>query len=138
MVLVLLILAIYVLSHFTANESWVRHVFSGVSFPKANVVEEILPGVDVIVGKRKVLVYGVPAADVSDAWEDESFFVHEIAERLNDVKRCAQLLPPDKFRFRRITINADRRTPFRIIRNIMHTATSLGYTEIQFLVGPKG
>lgn len=137
MVVILLVTSIYILAHSTMEGSWLRHLFSQMHYPQSDTVEEILPGVNVTVGKRKVLVDGVPIADVSDAREDEDFFADELEGKLTDIKRFSQLLPPDRFRFRRLTVNADKKTPFVIIRNIMNAAKLTGYTEIQFVVVPK-
>jgi biopolymer transport protein ExbD len=136
-VVVLLVTSIYILAHSNLEGSWLRHLFSQMHYPQSDTVEELLPGVNVTVAKRKVLVDGISTADISDAREDRYFFTDSIKEKLNDIKRNSCALPPDKFRFRRVTINADKKTPFIVIKSIMQAARSTGYTEIQFVVVPK-
>jgi biopolymer transport protein ExbD len=127
MVVVLVVLSIYGLSYFAMGKSWLRRAFSAVSYPESAWAEKILPGVNVSVGERKVVVDGVPVADVSDAWECEDSFADDIAEKLGETERFS----------RRITLSADKKIPFKIIRSIMHAAEETGYTEIQLVVIPK-
>jgi len=130
MVVVLLVTSIYLLAHSNLEGSWLRHLFSQMHYPQSDNAEEVLPGVSVTVGSRKVLVGGVPAADVSDAREDPDFFTDSIEEKLTDLKLSHRFFP-------RVTINADQKTPFIVIKSIMQAARSTGYTEIQLVVVPK-
>jgi biopolymer transport protein ExbD len=109
------------------GKSWLRRAFSAGSYPESVWAERILPGVNVSVGERKVVVDGVAVADVSDAWEYEDSFADDIAEKLGAIERCT----------RRLTLSADKKIPFRVIRNIMHAAEVTGFTEIQLVVVPK-
>ena len=127
MVIILIVLSVYGLSYFAMGKSWLRRAFSAVSYPESARAEQLLPGVNVSVGERKVVVDGVAVADVCDAWEYEESFADDIAEKLGDIER----------RPRRITLSADKKVPFKVIRGIMHAAEATGYSEIQLVVIPK-
>jgi biopolymer transport protein ExbD len=137
MIILLIVLAIYALLHFSVSNTWLYHASHGVVLPNAREPEEILPGVNVTIGGGKVSVDGLTAAYAEDAWKNENYFADDIVEKLSDVKRSVQPYTPATMRFARITLRADRNTPFKLIRNVMHAAKLTGYPELQFVVTPR-
>lgn len=109
-----------------------------IALPDSVVEAKPRETVVVFVGKDEVLVQGEPVARVADIAATDAQNVPGIGERLaalseNVIGARTQTVALS----REVTVLADKSVPFNVIKKVMSTCTSEGYTRISLAVVQK-
>ena len=109
--------------------------------PQSIAETQINHAVVVIVGERDVVVHGKPIATIdeilaSDASIIEALYV-ELEADATDMLRLAALPEEERIAAREVTIMADSELPFKLVRQVMATATAAGYGRLSLAVMQK-
>lgn len=109
-----------------------------VKLPESVVESKPRETVVIVVSPADVVVQGVPVMSIADIRATKARNLEPIMERLATLKagvigRSTRVVAASQ----EITILADKSIPFDVIRRIMSTCTSQGYTEISLAVIEK-
>lgn len=92
----------------------------------------------IMVSDQSVLVQGEPVASVADILTMEEENIEPVKERLTQIKESViglntQAVADSK----EVTILANKTIPFKVLKKLMTTCTSAGYTRISLAVNQK-
>lgn len=112
-----------------------------VQLPNSIAETQVQHAVVVIVGERDIVVHGKPIAMIDDILASESVIIESLFAELEadetDALRLAALPEEERIAAREVTIMADRELPFKLVRNVMATATAAGYGKLSLAVMQK-
>jgi len=109
-----------------------------IELPSAEMTDELEQAPVVIIGAGLVSIEGFRVGRMDDIAEDENFEIADLSERLNNLKKNFQQLHPNEQFAGNIIIQGDKEVNFRVLKKVMFTCTSVGYTNINFAVLPQG
>lgn len=91
-----------------------------------------------MVSEDYILVQGEPVMTIADLLEDESGIAEPVEEALSRLKeRVIGLTTEAVSQSDEVTILAHRTIPFKVLKKLMVTSTSAGYTKISLAVTQK-
>ena len=131
------VLVIFLLITFSASGE-MRFMQKEIELPKATQSQELEEAPIVTIGAGFVSVEDKKVGSMDDIAEDENFEIPDLAEVLVNMKRNFQQLHPQKKFAGKVIIQGDKEIPFNILKKVMFTCTSTGYTDINFAVLPSG
>jgi biopolymer transport protein ExbD len=92
----------------------------------------------ILVGKDEVLVQGVLVASIADIQAAGNTEIESIGARLTELSKGVIGLSTQAIaQSQEVTVLADKSTPFSILKKILATCTSLGYTRVSLAVVQK-
>jgi biopolymer transport protein ExbD len=98
--------------------------------PKATVV--------MLVSGTEVLIDGVPAVTVAEVIANRSDYVEAVRVRMLSLKKKVIGLSAEAITdSTEVTIMADRTVPFKVLKKLMSSSSSAGYTKISLAVNQK-
>lgn len=109
-----------------------------IELPQSIVESKPRETVVIFVGKEQVLVQGEPIALIADILESPGEDIQPIMDRLAMINE--NIIGPNTKHVaasREVTILADKSIPFSVIKRIMSTCTSQGYSHISLAVIQK-
>jgi biopolymer transport protein ExbD len=130
-------LVIFLLMTFSTSGE-ILFIQKDIELPKAEKSDTLEQAPVVIIGAGQVVIEGQSVGKMDDIAEDENFEIADLSERLNNLKRNYQSLHPNQQFSGQIIIQGDKQIPFRVLKKVMFTCTSVGYTNINFAVLPSG
>jgi len=131
------VLTIFLLMTFSTSGE-ILFIQKDIELPKASHSDEMEQAPVVIIGGGQVVIEGQTVGRMDDIAEDENFEIPDLSERMNNLKKNFQQLHPNEQFVGKIIIQGDRKIPFRVLKKVMFTCTSVGYTNINFAVLPVG
>jgi len=109
-----------------------------IVLPASVVEDKPRETVVIFISPDEVTVQGEPVARVADILGLEGQIIPPIAERLAQVDgNIIGLRTETVARSKEVTILSDRSVPFSVVKKVMSTATSEGYTRISLAVLQK-
>lgn len=132
---VLVILAIFLLPQFQASGELLcvcRHP----PLPQASHVVPLEQGPVIMISSHSVALNGDPKADTSELMEDpKRGVIQPLRADLGVLKDNHRLLHPDAAAFPGVVnIQAEKNTPFKILRRVLATCKAAGYDRPSFVV----
>jgi biopolymer transport protein ExbD len=131
------VLTIFLLMTFSTSGE-ILFIQKDIELPKATQTEELEQAPVIIIGGGQVVIEGKPVGRMDDIAEDENFEIADLSEVLNNLKKQYQQLHPNQTFAGKIIIQGDKTVPFRVLKKVMFTCTSVGYGTINFAVLPVG
>jgi biopolymer transport protein ExbD len=109
-----------------------------IKLPESVVEEKPRETVVILVGKDEVLVQGVLVASIADIQAAGNTEIESIGARLTELSKGVIGLSTQAIaQSQEVTVLADKSTPFSILKKILATCTSLGYTRVSLAVVQK-
>jgi biopolymer transport protein ExbD len=109
-----------------------------IQLPDSYVEEKPRPTVVMMVSDKSVLVEGTPLATVDEVIATKEDTVPAVRDRLALIKRrVIGLNEQTKAQSDEVTILADKGLPFKVIKRLMSTCASAGYSKISLAVNQK-
>jgi biopolymer transport protein ExbD len=130
------VLVIFLLMTFSASGE-ILFIQKNIELPKASKSETLVQSPVIIIGNGKVVAEGKDVGLITDIEEDENFEIADLSEILNNLKRNYQQLHPNQQFSGNVIIQGHRDISFRVLKKVMFTCTSAGYTTINFAVLPS-
>lgn len=131
------VLVIFLLMTFSTSGE-ILFIQKDIELPSATMSDELSQAPVVIIGAGLVSIEGFRVGRIDDIAEDENFEIADLSERLNNLKKNFQQLHPNEQFPGKIIIQGDKEVNFRVLKKVMFTCTSVGYTNINFAVLPVG
>ncbi len=131
------VLVIFLLMTFSSSGE-ILFIQKDIELPKAEMTDELDQAPVITVGAGNVVIEGNNVGRMEDIADDENFEIADLAEHLNDLKRTFIQLHPNVTFSGKIIIQGDKEITFRVLKKVMFTCTSVGYTNINFAVYPTG
>ena len=131
------VLVIFLLMTFSTSGE-ILFIQKDIELPKAEMTDELEQAPVITIGAGNVVIEGNNVGRMDDIAEDENFEIADLAEHLNNLKRNFQQLHPNQQFAGKIIIQGDKEVTFRVLKKVMFTCTSIGYTNINFAVYPTG
>ena len=131
------VLTIFLLMTFSASGE-ILFIQKDIELPTAKHSDELEPSPIIIIGNGQVVAVGKPVGRMDDIAEDENFEIADLSEILNNLKKQFQQLHPNQTFSGKIIIQGDKTVEFRVLKKVMFTCTSVGYTNINFAILPIG
>jgi len=124
---------------FNSSSSEVLENPREITLPNSAVEAKPRETVVVFVSDEQILVQGEVVMNTSDAMQDESEVIAAISNRLIDIRKnvigaSTKAIAESK----EVTVLADKKIPFRLLKKIMTTCTGAGYEKISLAVLQKG
>lgn len=108
-----------------------------VELPQAKKTEQLEQAPVVIIDSGQVVIGKFNVGRVNEISDDENFEIADLSERLNELKKVFSQVHGSAAFPGKVIIQADRKISFRVLKKVMYTCTSAGYTNINFAVLPK-
>jgi biopolymer transport protein ExbD len=109
-----------------------------IKLPESVIEEKPRETVVIFVGKKEVLVQGVPVARVADIASTGSVVIEPIRVRLAELgESVIGLSTQTVAESQEVTVLADKAVPFGVLKKIMATCTGEGYTRVSLAVIQK-
>jgi biopolymer transport protein ExbD len=109
--------------------------------PNSIAEVEVRHAVVVIVGENNIIVHGKPIASIDAILASNTTIIEPLFVELEaddtDMLRLMALPEEERIAAREVTIMADRELPFKLVRNVMATATAAGYGKLSLAVMQK-
>jgi biopolymer transport protein ExbD len=106
-----------------------------ISLPESVVEQKPRETVVILVGREEVLVQGVPVIRVADIDTSGDAQIEPIGARLRELSESVIGLSTEAVaESREVTVLADRSIPFSVLKKILATSTSQGYTRVSLAV----
>lgn len=131
------VLTIFLLMTFSTSGE-ILFIQKDIELPKASRTDELEQAPAIIIGSGQVVIEGKAVGRMDDIAEDENFEIADLSEILNNLKKQYTQLHPNQTFAGKIIIQGDKTVPFRVLKKVMFTCTSVGYTNINFAVLPTG
>jgi biopolymer transport protein ExbD len=131
------VLVIFLLMTFSTSGE-ILFIQKEIELPSASQTDELEQAPVIIIGGGQVVIEGITVGRMDDIAEDENFEIADLSERLHNLKKAFQQLHPNETFAGKIIIQGDKGTSFRVLKKVMFTCTSVGYTNINFAVLPTG
>ena len=131
------VLTVFLLMTFSASGE-ILFIQKNIELPTATITEELKQSPVIIIGSGQVVIEGRAVGRMDDIAEDENFEIADLSEVLNSLKKKYQQLHPNKKFPGEIIIQGDKKVSFRVLKKVMFTCTSVGYTSLNFAVLPIG
>jgi biopolymer transport protein ExbD len=131
------VLTIFLLMTFSTSGE-ILFLQKDIELPKATQTEQLEQAPVIIIGSGAVVAEGKKDGRMDDIAEDENFEIADLSEVLNNLKKQYQQLHPNQTFPGKIIIQGDKTVPFRVLKKVMFTCTSVGYGTINFAVLPVG
>ena len=131
------VLVIFLLMTFSTSGE-ILFIQKDIELPKASHTEEMEQAPVVIIGAGQVVIEGQSVGRMDDIAEDENFEIPDLTERLTNLKKNFQQLHPNQEFSGKIIIQGGKEITFRVLKKVMYTCTTVGYTNINFAVLPTG
>jgi biopolymer transport protein ExbD len=131
------VLTIFLLMTFSTSGE-ILFIQKDIELPTATRTEELEQAPAIIIGSGQVVCEGKAVGRMDDIAEDENFEIADLSEILNNLKKQFTSLHPNQTFAGKIIIQADKTVTFRVLKKVMFTCTSVGYTNINFAVMPVG
>ena len=109
-----------------------------ITLPDSFVEEKPRPTVVMIVSEKTVLVEGNPLATIDEVLATKEDSVPSVRDRLVQIKRkVIGLNEQTNAQSDEVTILADKALPFKVLKKLMSTCASAGYSKISLAVNQK-
>jgi biopolymer transport protein ExbD len=109
-----------------------------IQLPNSYVEEKPRPTVVMMVSEKAVLVEGDPLATIDEVLETKTDSIAPIRDRLVQIKRkVIGLTEQTNAQSDEVTILADKGLPFKVLKKLMSTCASAGYSKISLAVNQK-
>jgi biopolymer transport protein ExbD len=131
------VLVIFLLMTFSTSGE-ILFIQKEIELPSAEQTDELEQAPVITIGAGQVVIEGTAVGRMDDISEDENFEIADLSERLNNLKKNYTTLHPTKQFPGEIIIQGDKEIPFRVLKKVMFTCTSVGYLKINFAVLPTG
>ncbi|MBW1806902.1 MAG: biopolymer transporter ExbD [Deltaproteobacteria bacterium] len=131
------VLTIFLLMTFSTTGE-ILFIQKDIELPSATMTEELEQAPIITIGAGQVVIEGVAVGRMDDIAEDENFEIPDLSEKMTNLKKNFQQLHPNMEFAGKIIIQGDKEVPFRVLKKVMFTCTSVGYTNINFAVLPVG
>ncbi|MBN2495763.1 MAG: biopolymer transporter ExbD [Deltaproteobacteria bacterium] len=131
------VLTIFLLMTFSTSGE-ILFIQKDIELPTATHSEELEQSPAIIIGGGQVVAEGKGVGRMDDIAEDENFEIAELSEILNNLKKQFQQLHPNQTFSGKIIIQGDKSVEFRVLKKVMFTCTSVGYSNINFAILPVG
>jgi biopolymer transport protein ExbD len=131
------VLTIFLLMTFSTSGE-ILFIQKDIELPSATQTEELEQAPVITIGSGQVVIEGVSVGRMDDIAEDENFEIPDLSEKMTNLKKNFQQLHPNQQFAGKIIIQGDKGVPFRVLKKVMFTCTSVGYTSINFAVLPTG
>jgi biopolymer transport protein ExbD len=131
------VLVIFLLMTFSTSGE-ILFIQKDIELPKASQTTTLDKAPVIQIGAGQVVIEGKPVGRMDDIAEDENFEIADLSEMLNNLKKQYQQLHPNKEFPGKIIVQGDKEVPFRVLKKVMFTCTSVGYGTINFAVLPTG
>ena len=131
------VLVIFLIMTFSSSGE-ILFIQKDIELPKATQTEMLEQSPVIIIGAGNVVLEGRTVGSMEDIAEDENFEIADLSEMLNNLKKNYMQVHSNKEFPGKIIIQGDKSVEFRILKKVMFTCTSAGYTEINFAVLPTG
>ncbi len=131
------VLTIFLLMTFSTSGE-ILFIQKDIELPKASQTEELEQAPAIIIGAGQVVIEGKVVGRMDDIAEDENFEIADLSEILNNLKKQYMQIHSNKEFPGKIIIQGDKTVPFRVLKKVMFTCTSVGYGNINFAVLPSG
>lgn len=131
------VLVIFLLMTFSSSGE-ILFIQKDVELPKATQADTLEQAPAIIIGSGQVVIDGQAVGRMDDIRDDENFEIADLSERLSNLKKNYQQLHPTTQFPGNIIIQGDKAVDFRVLKKVMFTCTSVGYTNINFAVLPIG
>ncbi len=131
------VLTIFLLMTFSASGE-ILFIQKDIELPTATHSDELEQAPAIIIGNGQVVAEGKTVGRMDDIAEDENFEIADLSEILNNLKKQFQQLHPNQTFSGKIIIQGDKNVEFRVLKKVMFTCTSVGYTNINFAILPVG
>jgi biopolymer transport protein ExbD len=131
------VLTIFLLMTFSTSGE-ILFIQKDIELPKATQTEEIEQAPVITIGGGQVVIEGQSVGRMDDIAEDENFEIPDLSEKMTNLKKNYEQLHPNQVFSGKIIIQGDKEIPFRVLKKVMFTCTSVGYTNINFAVLPTG
>ena len=122
-----------------SGQSEVLETPKQVRLPESVVESKPRETVVIFVSPEEIIVQGEPVMSMADVIEGGNGRLEPVSDRLAALKnvvigRSTQIVAASQ----EVTVLADKSVPFDVIRRVLSTCTSEGYTEISLAVMQKG
>lgn len=109
-----------------------------IALPEAIVESKPRETIVIFVSEQSILIQGEVVMNTSDAIDDKNEILTAIKDKLKDQKKnvigvSTKAVADSK----EVTVLADKKVPFLLLRKIMNTSTSAGYGKISLAVIQK-
>lgn len=131
------VLTIFLLMTFSTSGE-ILFIQKDIELPTATHSDELEQSPVIIIGAGQVVAEGKTVGRMDDIAEDENFEIADLSEILNNLKKQYQQLHPNQTFSGKIIIQGDKTVEFRVLKKVMFTCTSVGYTNINFAILPVG
>jgi biopolymer transport protein ExbD len=131
------VLVIFLLMTFSTSGE-ILFIQKDIELPKASHTEQLEQAPVIIIGAGQVVIEGQSVGRMDDIAEDENFEIPDLSERLTNLKKNFQQLHPNQDFSGKIIIQGGKEIPFRVLKKVMYTCTTVGYLNINFAVLPTG
>ncbi len=108
-----------------------------VELPQARKTEPLEQAPVVIIDSGQVVLGKFNVGRVAEIADDENFEIADLSEKLNELKKVFSQVHGNAEFPGKVIIQADRQISFRVLKKVMYTCTSAGYSNINFAVLPK-
>jgi len=109
-----------------------------IALPDSYVEEKARPSVVIMVSETTVLVEGAPLASIDEVRATQEDSIPSIRRRLMEIKaKAIGLNAQTKEQSDEVTILADKALPFKVMKKLMSTCASAGYSKISLAVNHK-
>lgn len=130
------ILVLYLLVNQSAVE--VVEPPKDIKLPDSVVESKPRQTVVMMVSEEYVLIQGEPIVAIADLVENKGDVITPLKEALSKIKENVIGVNTDTIsKSNEVTIMAHRTVPFKILKTLMSTCTSAGYTKISLAVNQK-
>jgi biopolymer transport protein ExbD len=135
MVDMMTMLVIFLLQQFSATGD-VLYMQKDIRLPDARHGQMIEPAPTVAISAEQVVVTGQKVADVADLDRDAGYLnIPALEERLREEKKKWEFIhqaDPSRKWDGLVTIQADQKVPFRIVKRVMFSCGVAGYFNLNF------
>lgn len=109
-----------------------------ITLPDSDVESKPRETVVIFIGTEEVVVQGVTVARVADIAASEGEYVAPVSQRLAEVAGgLIGLSTRAVAESQEVTVLADKKVPFNVIKKVMATCTEEGYTKVSLAVTEK-
>jgi biopolymer transport protein ExbD len=135
------ILVLFLIANFSATGE-ILSISKDISLPEAANTEELTLAPSVLVSQDSVIVSGTMIGRVDDLTREEYLNIPQLEEKLREMKKQFEDLhnaANDSGAFKGdVNIQADKRVAFKIIKKVMFSCASAGYSNISFATMAAG
>lgn len=109
-----------------------------ITLPDSYVEQRTRPSVVIMVSEKTVMVEGEPLATVDEVLNTKDDSVAPVRNRLTQIKaKVIGLNAQTKDQSDEVTILAHKTIPFKVLKKLMSTCASAGYSKISLAVNQK-